>query len=106
MQVMRVRPSRADSYEQQFHLAGVSPCFVDLRPGRDDALREALREERLERFIGVIYRPHTELYSHYAEAELPAQFDTFVWFDTTRAVQAIEASGDTRETPETFPFGV
>ncbi|MDR5755169.1 MULTISPECIES: protein-L-isoaspartate(D-aspartate) O-methyltransferase [unclassified Caballeronia] len=106
MQVMRVLPSREDSYERQFHLAGVSPCFVDLRPGCDDALREALREERLERFIGVIYRPDTELYSHYAEAELPAQFDAFVWFDTTRAVQAIEASGDRRETPETFPFGV
>jgi hypothetical protein len=107
MQVMRVRPSRADSYGQQFHLAGVCPGFVDLRPGQNDALHEALREERVERFIGVIYRPDTELYSHYAEVELPAPFDAFVWFDTrTRAVQAIEASGDTRETPETFPFGL
>jgi hypothetical protein len=59
----------------------------------------------------VIYRPDTELFSHYAEAELPAQFDAFVWFDTTHVVQAIEgsrhrgieASGDTRETPEAFP---
>ncbi|TCK33646.1 protein-L-isoaspartate(D-aspartate) O-methyltransferase [Paraburkholderia sp. BL8N3] len=106
MQVMQVRPSRADSYEQQFHLAGVSPCMVDLRPGVVDALREALREERLERFIGVIYRPETELYSHYAQAELPAQFDAFVWFDNTRAVDAMLTPPDTHETHETFPFGV
>jgi len=106
MQVMTVRPSRADSYEQQFHLAGVSPCLVDLRPGVNDALREALREERLERFIGVIYRPETELHSHYAQAELPAQFDAFVWFDTTRAVKAMPASPETHDAPETFPFGV
>ncbi len=106
MQIMQVRPSRADSYEHQFHLAGVSPCLVDLRAGVNDALRDALGEERLERFIGVVYRPDTELYSHYAQAELSAQFDAFVWFDTTRAVSAIEPSQVTHETPETFPFGV
>lgn len=109
MQVMNVRPSRADSYEQQFHLAGVTRCMVDLRPGVDDALRHALAEERLERFIGVIYRPDTELYSHYAQAELSAQFDAFVWLDTTRAVKAMPASRDSAEspeTPETFPFGL
>lgn len=80
--------------------------MVDLRPGVVDALRDALREERLERFIGVIYRPETELYSHYAQAELPAQFDAFVWFDNTRAVDAMLTPPDTHETPETFPFGV
>ncbi|MDR5806770.1 protein-L-isoaspartate(D-aspartate) O-methyltransferase [Caballeronia sp. LZ019] len=106
MQVMNVRPSRADSYEQQFHLAGVNRCMVDLRPGVADALREALSEERLERFIGVIYRPDTELYSHYAQAELPAQFDAFVWFDTTRAVQAMPAPQASPDAPETFPFGL
>ncbi|EKS70563.1 MULTISPECIES: protein-L-isoaspartate(D-aspartate) O-methyltransferase [Caballeronia] len=106
MQIMQVRPSRADSYEHQFHLAGASPCLVDLRAGVNDALRDALGEERLERFIGVVYRPDTELYSHYAQAELSAQFDAFVWFDTTRAVSAIEPSQVTHETPETFPFGV
>ncbi|WP_371747492.1 erythromycin esterase family protein [Caballeronia sp. Sq4a] len=112
MQIMQVRPSREDSYEYQFHAAGVSPCLVDLRAGADDALRDALSEARLERFIGVIYRPDTELYSHYAEAELSRQFDAYVWFDTTRAVSAIsssDASADksaSAETPETFPFGV
>ncbi|MDR5781223.1 protein-L-isoaspartate(D-aspartate) O-methyltransferase [Caballeronia sp. LZ065] len=106
MQIMHVRPSRTDSYEHQFHQAHVSPCFVDFRQANGDALREALKKERLERFIGVIYRPDTELYSHYAQAELSAQFDAFVWFDTTRAVRATEAPEDRSETPETFPFSV
>ena len=41
-------------------------------------------EPRLERFIGVIYRPETERWSHYSEAILPQQFDAWVWFDETR----------------------
>ena len=43
-------------------------------------------EPRLERFIGVIYRPETERWSHYSEAVLPDQFDAWVWFDETEAV--------------------
>lgn len=104
MQIMQVRPSCADSYEQQFHLARVPRCFVDLHD--NDALREALSEERLGRFIGVIYRPDTELYSHYAQAELPAQFDAFVWFDETCAVRALPAFDAVHEQPDTYPFGV
>ena len=45
-----------------------------------------LRDPRLERAIGVVYRPETELASHYFQAVLPAQFDEYVWFDETRAV--------------------
>jgi len=89
MQIMHVRPSRTYSYEHQFHQARVSPCFVNFREATGDALRKALRKERLERFISVIYRPDVELYSHCAQAEVSAQFDAFVWFDTTRAVRAI-----------------
>jgi erythromycin esterase-like protein len=80
--------------------------MVDLRRGIDHALHEALSIERLERFIGVIYRPDTELYSHYAQAELPAQFDAFVWFETTRAVHAMPASQKSADAPEAFPFGL
>jgi protein-L-isoaspartate(D-aspartate) O-methyltransferase len=104
MQIMQVRPSRADSYEHQFHLAGVPRCLIDLHD--NDALRDALSVERLERFIGVIYRPDTELYSHYAKAELSAQFDAFVWFDETRALRALPALDEVHEQPETYPFGV
>ena len=86
MEVMQVRASRSDSYERLFHDAGVARGLLEFR--RDEALRRRLLEPRLERFIGVIYRPDTELQSHYAEASLPQQFDGFIWFDATHAVTA------------------
>ncbi|GAB6195468.1 erythromycin esterase family protein [Lysobacter xanthus] len=104
MRVMDVNPSMADSVERQFHDSGV-PCGVlHLRDAADE-LRAELLAERLERYIGVVYRPETERWSHYAESSLAAQFDAFVWFDETRAVEALDGprSGGV---PETYPFGV
>jgi erythromycin esterase-like protein len=85
MEVKRVRPSHRDSYERLCHDASVARFLLDL--GTDGALRRRLLEPRLERFIGVIYRPDTELLSHYSDASLPQQFDAFVWFDETSAVK-------------------
>lgn len=86
MEVMRVRPSRPDSYERLFHASGVAAGLGGLREPRDLAAKDRLLEPRLERAIGVIYRPETELLSHYFQAVLPLQFDEYVWFDETRAV--------------------
>ena len=62
-------------------------------------------EERLERFIGVIYRPETERWSHYAQAILPLQFDGWVWFDETEAVTPLGPEPESGE-EETWPFGL
>jgi erythromycin esterase-like protein len=109
MQVKTVRPSLPDSYERMSHDAGVPRFLLDLREGvTERALEEALLIPRLERFIGVIYRPETERWSHYVEARLPEQFDAYVWFDETRAVTPLPV----RQTParpadeETWPFGL
>jgi protein-L-isoaspartate(D-aspartate) O-methyltransferase len=84
MQIFRVRPSHPDSFERVFHDSG-TPCFLlDLQ--RDTEVRRHLIEPRLERFIGVIYRPDTEVPSHYTESSLARQFDAFLWYDETRAV--------------------
>jgi len=105
MEVKRVRPSRADSVERLCHDAGVPRFLLDLR--RDEALRRRLAETRLERFIGVIYRPETELMSHYSDVALSRQFDAYVWFDETRAVTPLGPKHAPRgEVPETYPFGV
>ena len=70
-------------------------------------MREVLPEPRLERAIGVVYRPETELYSHYFEAVLAEQFDAFVWFEETKAVTPLEAGRHRPEgAPETYPFGL
>ena len=105
MEIKAVRPSREDSYEYQFHASGQPRCVIDLSRGAAPLLRDRLKEARLERFIGVIYRPETELYSHYAEAVLADQFDGYVWFDTTRAVEPL-ATRATERTPDLYPFGL
>jgi erythromycin esterase-like protein len=63
-------------------------------------------EPLLERFIGVIYRPETERWSHYSDAVLPRQFDAYCWFDETRALEALADHEPHHGTPETYPFGV
>jgi len=105
LQVMEVKPSMAGSCERLFVEAGVPRCLFDLRPGQHLPLRERLAEPRLERFIGVVYRPETERWSHYAEAELSRQFDAWVWFERTQAITAL-ADGHGEGVPETWPFGV
>lgn len=107
MEVMQVRPARPDSYERICHEASRPAFTVALRTPKHPALRDELAEARLERAIGVVYRPDTERQSHYFHAVLPEQFDEYIWFDETRAVTPIEGPvlhvGDA---PETYPFGV
>ena len=104
MEIMRVRPSHRDSYERLCHDTGV-PRFL-LRPHRDEAVRRRLTDPRLERFIGVIYRPETELTSHYMEASLARQFDAYVWFDETTAVTPLGPQHARPGVPDTYPFAV
>ena len=87
------------SWERLFHETG-SPRFL-LAPVE-------VGGRRLERAIGVIYRPETERLSHYFEARLSAQFDAVLHFDETRAVEPLERTSewDAGELPETYPFAV
>lgn len=100
-----IRPSRPDSYEYLCHQAAPACSLLDLRPSKNAALHEALLASRLERAIGVIYRPETERQSHYFEASLPRQFDAFVWFDETLPVTPLDARKG-KGVPETYPFGL
>lgn len=105
MQIMTVRPSQPRSYERLFHDTGLDAFMLTLRHTRSDALLRRLSEARLERAIGVIYRPDSELASHYFHAVLPKQFDEYIWFDRTRAVQPF-AVAELEGLPDTYPFGV
>jgi protein-L-isoaspartate(D-aspartate) O-methyltransferase len=66
-------------------------------------VRVELAPSRLERAVGVIYRPDTELQSHYFHASLPYQFDEYIWFDETEAVRAI-TTAETATLPALHPF--
>jgi erythromycin esterase-like protein len=98
-----VRPALDRSYEALFHEVGHRNFFLALR-GNEEAIL-GLRKPRLERAIGVIYRPETERLSHYFGARLPHQFDAILHYDVTRAVEPLERTGlwERGELPETYP---
>ena len=105
MEVKKVRPSLPESYERLCHDSGVERFLLDLREGENGQARAALTEPMLERYIGVIYRPETERWSHYSQAILPCQYDGWVWFDETSSVDPLP--GETRPgEDETYPFGL
>ena len=105
MEIKDVRPSLHDSYEHLCHETGLPAFLLPMGAGVSAELRRDLLADRLERAIGVIYRPDSERQSHYFHATLPRQFDEYVWFDRTRAVRplATESPGGV---PDTYPFGV
>jgi protein-L-isoaspartate(D-aspartate) O-methyltransferase len=105
MEIKRVLPSLPQSYERLFHETGCSKFLLPLRDAKINGLRDELSNPRLERAIGVIYHPESELASHYFEAHLPEQFDELVWFDETAAVTPIKSS-EMVGMPETYPFGL
>jgi erythromycin esterase-like protein len=97
-----VMPSIAGSYEHVFHQAGVDRFVLPI-----EKAREALATTRLERAIGVIYKPETERASHYFRARLADQYDAVIHVDTTAALTPLERwSLDSIDLPETYPTGV
>lgn len=125
MEVKEIRPSHEDSYERILHEAcrllpaPTNAFYLPLRTAHSPQVRAELVHPRLERAIGVVYRPETELVSHYFEANLPAQFDEFIWIDRSTAVRPTDVpptgeyeSAATRgavgieSIPDTYPFGL
>jgi erythromycin esterase-like protein len=94
-----VLPALEGSWEQFFHERDEERFLV---------ATAALDGRRLERAIGVVYRPETERTSHYFHARIAQQFDAVIHFDETRAVEPLEVTSEwsAAEAPETYPFGV
>jgi len=101
----QVRPSLPQSWERLFHDAELDRFLLLFD---DDTLRRALAEPRLERAIGVVYKPETERASHYFKARLTEQFDAVIHFDQTEALAPLEYTSEWQDTeaPETYPFAV
>jgi erythromycin esterase-like protein len=101
--VKRVIPGREDAYEAELHDAGLRRDLLLFETGLEVDAR------RLERAIGVIYRPETERQSHYFQAEMARQFDAVVHLDRTQALWPLDRDPGwipEGEAPETYPFGV
>lgn len=110
MEVKKIRPSHPWSYEKVFHDSELPAFLLHLKEPKREELKDELMGSRLERAIGVIYRPDTERESHYFSAILPQQFDEYIWFDETNAVTPLALprtrKSTNHELPDTFPFGV
>ena len=102
----RVREGLPGSWEDVLHQAGTERFLLRLRD--NDALRSLAAPRRLQRAIGVIYRPETERQTHYFHTRLPDQFDALIHIDETRALEPLDKGRVwvTDEPPETFPSGV
>ncbi|MCP6760960.1 MAG: erythromycin esterase family protein [Fischerella sp. CENA71] len=102
-QLKLVSPALPGSYEDIFHQIELSQFLLNLRD--NNPAIAVLQEPRLQRAIGVIYRPETERASHYFYTRLPNQFDAVIHIDDTKGVEPLDrmATQETREVPETFP---
>lgn len=105
METMHVRPAHHDSYERLMHLSEMDAFFLPLSKSKSQQLTSALAARRLERAIGVIYRPETERLSHYFDASLSRQFDEWIWFDETSAVRPLTTQQAAEHEPP-HPFAV
>jgi len=106
MNVMKVRPSPTETLENLMHQVGHDSFMLPLHKEGHEELTGKLEESRLERAIGVIYRPQTEMQSHYFQASLPNQFDEYIWFDRTRAINPLPQRKKEEGVPVTYPFGL
>jgi len=108
MEIVVVLPSRPDSCERQAHDTGLRSFVLNSREAskNDESLKKELMKQKLETFIGVTYKPGTELRSHHSSAVLGKQLDAYKWFDESHVVQALEKTQP--RTPlaqgETYPF--
>ncbi|MBM3605169.1 MAG: erythromycin esterase family protein [Alphaproteobacteria bacterium] len=103
-EVKTVRPSHPGSIERLCHDSGPSSFLLDM--STDPGLMEALATPRLQRFIGVIYRPESELLSHYMQTAVSRQYDGWIWFDRTSALVGAGSPGAQPDLPDTWPFGM
>lgn len=105
MEVKQVQPAMDKSYERLCHETGIPRFLLSLGRTLPAAVKDSLLKPRMERAIGVIYRPETELASHYFQAVLPEQFDDYIWLDETSAVTPFDVE-ELEGLPDTYPFGL
>ena len=105
MEIKTIRPPLPGSYEALCLAIDIERFIWDFKKDQSVAFQRLMSQPRLERYIGVIYRPESERASHYSYAELSRQYDAFVWFDRTHALTPLATFSNTTE-DETYPFGL
>ncbi|KTD17056.1 erythromycin esterase family protein [Legionella jordanis] len=85
-----INPGLEGSYEELFHELQYKNFFLNLI--NNPKLEHFLKIPRLQRAIGVIYRPDAERHSHYFFTHLSYQFDSIIHFDKTTALEPLDAA--------------
>lgn len=80
-------PALKGSYEDLFHALYLKNFILFLH--NDEHINHLLNISRLQRAIGVIYRPDTERFSHYYFSHLPYQFDAIIHIDKTTSLKPL-----------------
>jgi erythromycin esterase-like protein len=107
VRIQDVRPSRPDSHERVCHATGVASFLLPVgRRVASAEVVELMRPRRLERAIGVVYRPATERWSHYFEASVSNQFDEWIWFDESHALEPLPDAWQGEPDSEPHPYAV
>jgi tetratricopeptide (TPR) repeat protein len=105
---MIVKNGLLDSYEHIFHAAtedwehknyymlfrsnAATTGGKSNGPKIDLDLLNCLHKPRLERYIGVIYRPDSERGSHYSRSTIIKEFDALIYLDQTRALEPLDVT--------------
>ena len=100
---MKVRPGLEGSYEELFHHVGLPRFWIDLHAGGPSI--DSLRDDRLERAIGVVYRPSTEHWGNWVPTVMGRRYDAFLSFDETTALVPLRPERPVDDVElETFPW--
>jgi erythromycin esterase-like protein len=91
-----LRAALPDSHEAVFHAVGLPRFMLSLR---EPEVAKLVTEPRLQRAVGVVYRPETERRSHYYSAVLADQFDAMIHMDRTSALEPLDVP-DRQPRPE------
>ncbi|MCC2644721.1 MAG: erythromycin esterase [Burkholderiales bacterium] len=76
-----INPGLPDSYEYLFHSQAIKNFLIYFNMHSE--IHKLFSIPKLQRAIGVIYRPETERVSHYYKAKPSLQFDAMIHIDYT-----------------------
>jgi len=102
IKVMNVPEAKEDSWEYILHQLSIPDKIIlskDIRNNRD------LNRWIGHRAIGVVYHPQREQFGNYVPSILPRRYDAFIFIDKTTALHPLQTPVNTKEPPDTYPWG-
>lgn len=82
-----LRAALPESHEAVMHTVGLPRFLLSLR---EQGVARLLAGPRIQRAVGVVYRPERERQSHYYSVTLPEEFDALIHLDRTSALEPLD----------------